>query len=173
MKNERTKTVPLILQRLRAQYALNHIKYEGDESSPEQQQVVKEMLEFEKYPKEETITYINLTPHEIKLNTGETFPPSGKIARVSVKFDLADMVEGIPTYRKAKGDVENIPEPKNNIRYIVSGMVFEAANRRDVIAPLTGHPDVVRNEKGHIISVPGFEIYYTSSIRPSSICPPN
>ena len=31
-----------------------------------------------------------------------------------------------------------------------------AAKRADVVSPATGHPDTVRNEKGHIVSVPGF-----------------
>jgi hypothetical protein len=29
-------------------------------------------------------------------------------------------------------------------------------DRDDVVAPATGHPDTMRNDKGHIISVPGF-----------------
>lgn len=43
--------------------------------------------------------------------------------------------------------------------FIVSAIVLKAAKaagREDCIAPATGHPDVVRNEKGQIVSVPGF-----------------
>jgi hypothetical protein len=35
-------------------------------------------------------------------------------------------------------------------------MVLAASNRDDLVAPATGHPDTIRNEKGQIISVPGF-----------------
>lgn len=54
------------------------------------------------------------------------------------------------------GDVQGIPEKKDGIRYIVSAMVIAATDRDDVVAPATGRPDCVRNDKGHIVSVPCF-----------------
>ena len=39
---------------------------------------------------------------------------------------------------------------------IVSAMVLSASDRTDLVAPATGHPDTIRNDKGQIISVPGF-----------------
>jgi hypothetical protein len=35
-------------------------------------------------------------------------------------------------------------------------LVAQAAKRQDVVSPATGHHDCVRNDKGHIVSVPGF-----------------
>ena len=32
----------------------------------------------------------------------------------------------------------------------------EAPNRTDLVAPATGHKDCVRDDKGFIVSVPGF-----------------
>ena len=54
------------------------------------------------------------------------------------------------------GEVEGIPPPSYGVRYIVSAMVLAASERMDLVAPATGHPLTVRNEKGHIVSVPCF-----------------
>lgn len=50
----------------------------------------------------------------------------------------------------------DLPEPKLDTIYIVSGMVLAALNgsRPDVYAPDIG-PDAIRNDKGHIIAVIG------------------
>jgi len=101
------------------------------------------MLEYE---------FVNLTPHTINLNDGRSFEPSGTIARVSSKF--TDF-EGVFTTIEF-GQVTDIPEPKNFVMYIVSGMVKSASKRTDICSPATGHPDTIRNDKGHIVSVPGF-----------------
>ncbi len=102
---------------------------------------------------------INLTPHMIVLNDGTEFPPSGTIARVSSSFSKVDEIDGIPIFSITYGDVENLPPEEENTIFIVSSMVLEALkneNRSDVVAPATGHPSVVRDEKGQIKSVPGF-----------------
>ena len=125
--------------------------------------------------------YINLTPHPINLNSGETFQPSGIIARVSSEHSLVREGEtfcpscgGYTTgycetcgcdvalckepdhYRLQYGEVENLPEPREEVLLIVSALVFSASDRTDLVAPATGHPDVIRNAQGHIVSVPGF-----------------
>jgi hypothetical protein len=53
------------------------------------------------------------------------------------------------------GKVENLPEEKEGVVYIVSGMVASACKRGDIVSPATGHPQCKR-ENGNIISVPGF-----------------
>lgn len=97
--------------------------------------------------------YINLTPHAIVLNDGRRFEPCGEIARVTASFtDIKDDV-----CEQVFGEVQNLPDPKPDTMYIVSGMVLAACKHRmDVAAPATGHPDTVRNDKGHIVSVPCF-----------------
>jgi hypothetical protein len=97
---------------------------------------------------------VNCTPHAIVLNDGTTFEPSGSVARVSASF--VEVEKGI--YRQVFGDVIDLPEATEGTLYIVSAMVFNATDRQDVIAPATGHPETKRNEKGHIVSVPGFII---------------
>ena len=100
------------------------------------------------------MNYVNLTPHTINMNDGRAFEPSGTIARVSVNIKESSMGDGF--YNQTYGEVEGLPAPKHDTLYIVSGLVMGATTRMDVIAPATSHKDVVRNDKGHIVSVSGF-----------------
>lgn len=95
---------------------------------------------------------INCTPHAITLNNGESFPISGNVARVSSTFEA----NGKGFFKVAYGEVTGLPDEQANTLYIVSSMVANAINRRDVIVPATGHPECIRNDKGQIVSVPGF-----------------
>ena len=96
-------------------------------------------------------TFINYTPHTINLNDGRSFPSQG-VARVSASF--SPIVDDVCT--QVFGDVQGLPAPQDGVRYIVSAMVLSASDRSDIVAPATGHPDTVRNDKGHIVSVPCF-----------------
>lgn len=97
----------------------------------------------------------NYTPHPIALNDGRTFASEG-LARVSATFsdfDADDVCE------QQFGEVTGLPEPADGVLYIVSALVLTAAKaqgRTDCVAPATGHPDCKRNDKGFIVSVPGF-----------------
>ena len=101
------------------------------------------------------MNYKNLTPHNIALNDGTEFPPTGTVARVSVSFSEFDS-DGI--CEQVFGEIQDLAEPEEGTAYIVSGMVLSAlkGTRPDVVAPATGHPGVVRNDKNQIASVPGF-----------------
>ena len=102
--------------------------------------------------------FINLTPHDIKLNDGTIYPATGKIARVENTF--SNFCCGIS--KVFYGEIENLPEPEDGTYYIVSAMVLAANNskpkcrrRGDLVSPATGHPDCIRKD-GFIVSVPGF-----------------
>ena len=97
----------------------------------------------------------NLTPHDICLNDGTVYPKTGEIARVTTAYEPFDE-NGIT--KQTFWEVEWLPETTEDIMLIVSGMVLSALqwSREDVVAPATGHPDVKRNEKWQITSVPGF-----------------
>ena len=102
--------------------------------------------------------FINLTPHDIKLNDGTIYPATGKIARVENTF--SNFCCGIS--KVFYGEIENLPEPEDGVYYIVSAMVLAANNsqrrcrrRGDLVSPATGHPECKR-ENGFIVSVPGF-----------------
>lgn len=107
--------------------------------------------------------FVNLTPHPIVVETRTsrfhdirvTFPPSGKVARVSSSpGELLDPAWGIyapPTF----GEIENLPEPVEGTTYIVSSMVaMNCSRRRDVVAPGTGSADEpIRDAQGQITAV--------------------
>ncbi len=95
--------------------------------------------------------YHNYTPHAVTVG-GVTYQPRGPVARVQARF--GPIVDGV--CHQTFGDVEGLPDPQREVRFIVSGLVFAATDRKDVVAPATGHPEVVRNEHGHIVSVPAF-----------------
>ena len=100
------------------------------------------------------LKFINATPHEIKMNDGRIFEPSGILPRVNQTMSEFDD-NGIAI--QSFGEVEGLPEPAPEVVYIVSAMVLSAAkDRKDLVAPATNHKNTVRNEKGHIVSVPGF-----------------
>lgn len=97
----------------------------------------------------------NFTPHAINLNSGVVFAPEG-LARVQASFSEFDE-NGV--CQQIFGEVTGLPAPEEGVLLIVSAMVLSAAQaqgRTDVVAPATGHPACVRNEAGHIVSVPGF-----------------
>lgn len=106
---------------------------------------------------------INLTPHPIVIRLGVdeksdvTFPPSGVVARVAEKAvkPTRNEIFGFPVAGKTVVDeVVNLPEPKEGVIYIVSGLVAQNVSRSDVFSPATGPEDnAIRNEKGHIIAV--------------------
>lgn len=95
--------------------------------------------------------FINCTPHAIKLNDGRSFDVSEHIARVSSTH--SPIVDDVCSVNF--GEVTGLPAPKENTLYIVSAMVKQASNRKDLVSPATGHP-LCKRENGNIISVPGF-----------------
>ena len=98
---------------------------------------------------------VNLTPHAIVVGT-ETFSPSGLIARVEMTGTASGELNGFPVRVLAPAG-NNLPVVKADTVYLVSGLVLTAAKllgRVDCIAPDTDKG--IRNEKGHIVSVPGF-----------------
>ena len=97
------------------------------------------------------VQYINATPHAINVN-GVIYAKTDLLARV--KEEYSEIIDGECT--AVYGQVEGLPEPQQGVKYIVSAQVLQACNRKDLVAPATGHKDVQRNEKGHIVSVPCF-----------------
>ena len=96
---------------------------------------------------------VNLTPHTVRLNTGEEFPPSGTVCRVSAGYSAFDW-RGVCS--ATFGEVTGLPAPEAGTLYVVSGMVAAAVRGRpDVVAPATGHPACVR-VGGQVVSVPGW-----------------
>jgi len=106
---------------------------------------------------------INLTPHEITLvgSEGEviaSLPPSGTVARckevVETIGHLTINGKEFPLIVKRLGEVENLPEPQEGTRFIVSLAVAKAAKRDDLLVP----GQAVRDEKGRIIGTAAFAV---------------
>lgn len=103
------------------------------------------------------IQIVNATPHAIILDNGTdrvTFPPSGNIARVTMSTEIVGSLNGFDIVKNIPGEVEGIPSYQPGVYYLVSALVLANSDREDLIAPDTNR--AVRNDKGHIISVPGF-----------------
>lgn len=102
------------------------------------------------------VEFINLTPHDINMNDGKTFVKSGEIARVAESFEETK----VKYIKKVSfGGVSGLPDPKEGVMYIVSSVIMDALPlRADLCSPITFGPDVVKNEKGHIVSVPALKV---------------
>lgn len=98
--------------------------------------------------------FVNLTPHAIVLNDGRVVEASGTVARCSASYTTFDE-NGV--CKQTFGDIQGLLEPVEGTIYIVSALVLGAVQgRNDIVAPATGHPECIRNDKGQIVSVPGF-----------------
>ena len=99
----------------------------------------------------EHIKLVNLTPHRIVIfasaasaESSVEVEPSGSVARVSAttspKSSALSAEYGFPTVRTIFGEVTGLPEYKDGVVYIVSGMVLDAVgkkqpDRHDIYAP--------------------------------------
>ena len=113
---------------------------------------------------------LNYTPHSIVVQLPNGMPiifHSIGSARVNMNRAFAPSIEldtvddqpslYIQSVTLEPVDIDGLPEPADNTLYIVSSMVLDACKkigRNDCIAPDTDR--ALRNEQGHIISVPGF-----------------
>lgn len=103
------------------------------------------------------VKIVNLTPHDITITNGPTFSPSGTVARVTTQQVNAGDINGIPVKTQTFGNIVDLPSPQDDTVFIVSAIVLAAAKaqgRTDVVAPDTAN--AMRNDDGHIVSVPGF-----------------
>lgn len=100
--------------------------------------------------------FINLTPHSLTVEGLGTIPASGQVARVETHRSCGGSINGVRLVSQKFGEVQNLPEPREGVFYVVSALVLSAlaGTRRDVVAPDTG-PDAIR-EGGQIVAVRGF-----------------
>jgi hypothetical protein len=115
------------------------------------------------------VEFVNLTPHEVDIYSPDgkniilQIPPSGKVARVSVKAELVGYVNGVPIRKTTYGDIEGLPDQQPNTIYITSTIVLLALQakgirRSDVLSPDTNPDSVVRDASGKIIGVKYFQV---------------
>lgn len=105
---------------------------------------------------------INLTPHTINIvsRNGITVDiPSTGLARVKTSKLVCGIVNGITLYAESYGDIEGLPEPRENTIYVVSRPVAQALadprytgeKRTDVYVP----GELIRDEDGRPIGCKG------------------
>jgi len=100
----------------------------------------------------EEVEFVNLTPHAVNIQREDgtmlVVPPSGELARRAETRESCAPLAGIRTSRVVFGEVTGLPEPREGVIYIVSGLVLAAVpDRADVVAP--GAP--IRDEQGRVI----------------------
>jgi len=107
---------------------------------------------------------MNYTPHTINVQTIDgsvTSYKSDGIARVSTVCTPVGDIDGIPLQVTRLGEVCGLPPEEDGVFIIVSGMVLEAADRRDLVAPATGPDDqCIRDGGGRIVAITKFNTRY-------------
>jgi len=111
---------------------------------------------------------INLTPHPINLVGIGEIKPSGKPARLEEKTEIigsitisaaenpkAKTAVVIPLIQKKMGRITDLPEPQDNVIFVVSLPVAQAAHRSDVLAI----GESIRDEKGNIVGAKSLAIF--------------
>ena len=104
-----------------------------------------------------TTTITNLTPHVINVCGVDgtllaSIPPSGQVARCSVKSELSGEVNGLPVFTSRKGEVVGLPAPKAGTVFLVSLLVRESVTSRvDVFSP----GELIRGTDGQPVGCKG------------------
>jgi hypothetical protein len=103
--------------------------------------------------------FVNLTPHDIKvvLASGycKTIPTSGMVARVETESKQVGTCLSVPLFKTTFGNVQDLPEQRDNILLIVSAMVRNALpNRNDLISP----KGLIRDGQGNVLGCEGFDM---------------
>lgn len=95
-----------ILGTVTSNYEFHYDIYTDDQKEGEEDLDVQERGEdFELVPTK----FINLTPHDIKLNDGTIYPTTDRVARVENTF--SNFCCGIS--KVFYGEIENLPEPED------------------------------------------------------------
>ena len=104
-------------------------------------------MEHHTPPAARPLKLVNLTPHAINWK-GETIPVSGKVARLTENVDGVQSLGPILTL----GPVENLPDPVDGVKLIVSRPVAMVVCRLDVVCP----HDLIRDDEGRIVGCETF-----------------
>ena len=104
------------------------------------------------------ITLINLTPHALNVfgvSGFYTIPASGLVARVSTETHDAGYLGEFPLYRTSFGKVTDLPAFREDVYYIVSGLVKSAVpDRLDLLCPA----ELIRDDEGRVVGTWGLSI---------------
>ena len=111
----------------------------------------------------------NLTPHAVKIRVEDkevVLAPEGLVPRIEMG-EVREVgqieIEGvkIPLRHMIAGQVHDLPEEERGTLLVVSAMVRTnpyCSHRVDLISPDTSPAGVIRDEKGNIVGVTGFQV---------------
>lgn len=97
------------------------------------------------------VKLINCCKHDVNVKTMGglvvTFPGTSRPARIVQIYDRAAPLRttrGVieTTIKMSDDQIKDMPVPKYNTLYIVSRIVFENSDRRDLVTPVTGYSAV-------------------------------
>lgn len=98
---------------------------------------------------------INLTPHPIVISGHETIDPSGYIARVNLHLCQIGEINGIPLMVSKNLGVCNLPDPQEDVMYIVPALVrTQVPERTDLCSPAK----LIRNAHGGVVACSALEV---------------
>jgi len=110
---------------------------------------------------------VNMTPHALNLvGNGDavTLQPSGIVLRAVSSATVTDTVNGFAVSRQVFSmDLDTLPDPQPDTVYVVSTLVLHVLKslnltRVDFVSPDTSPASVVRDDKGQVVGVKGFQI---------------
>ena len=79
--------------------------------------------------------FVNLTPHDVTVK-GKTIPPSGGVARCSEGITRVPDIDDMPVAVKTFSETMGLPEPAEDVYFIVSTIVRIAnPDRKDILSP--------------------------------------
>ncbi len=101
---------------------------------------------------------LNMTPHTVSIySSREAIEPTlvipsctqqgVPVPRCSQQDTQVDVINGVPIFQTTFGEVTDLPEEREDTILIVSRIVFNAANRQDLVTP----GPAIRNSEGVII----------------------
>jgi len=97
--------------------------------------------------------FVNLTPHNINL-PGQTVKPTGFVARVNSVQQQVDNINGIPVLVTQLLQTMNLPDPEQDICFIVPAVVRNhSPQRKDLLSPTK----LIRDNDGKVVGCGAFE----------------
>jgi hypothetical protein len=105
------------------------------------------------------MTIVNLTPHVLNIVNADTsvrvdLPPSGEVARVATARMQTGEAGGLPLFETRFGEVTGLPDAREGVIFVVSGLVAghpSVRDRADVYSP----GELVRGPDGQPIGCRG------------------
>jgi len=101
------------------------------------------------------IKFVNLTPYDITVGNRDPIPATGNVARLNAQTFQARLLDGIPVFETRINGVTGVPDPQENIYYIVPAIVRQYyPQRKDLLSPAK----LVRDKTGAVQRCLGLEM---------------